>query len=236
MSNGQRVLVIGPKTQDSSFMELRESCSKEFGVEIIFIEKLSEIFPLLCEADFPATAIGIDLEYLYEVAGTNLFDEINTAITLLKTQKSYNCDGELVSKIELCSIIGLANLSTNPDIIKEFLKLDEEIAGICPWGAEFTMDEKREAYVDIFNRKFHIPKRIQERIKKEKKSRRQNSIDLTPRQKQILRLVSVKGASNKAIAKTLSISESTVKLHMSAIFKKYGVRNRTQLALFSQKK
>lgn len=57
---------------------------------------------------------------------------------------------------------------------------------------------------------------------------------LTPRQRQILALISKRGSSNKVIAKTLNISESTVKLHLGNIFKKYGVRNRTQLALFSQ--
>ena len=57
---------------------------------------------------------------------------------------------------------------------------------------------------------------------------------MTPRQEQIHTLISTRGASNKVIAKTLNISESTVKLHVSAVLKKYGVKNRTQLALFSK--
>jgi DNA-binding NarL/FixJ family response regulator len=58
-----------------------------------------------------------------------------------------------------------------------------------------------------------------------------NNIKLTSRQNQVLTLVCHRGISNKAIAKILEISESTVKIHISAILKKYGVRNRTQLAL-----
>jgi len=59
-------------------------------------------------------------------------------------------------------------------------------------------------------------------------------IVLTPRQRQVFDLLSTRGASNKTIAKMLNISESTVKLHLGVIFKKYGVRNRTQLAIFAR--
>lgn len=60
-----------------------------------------------------------------------------------------------------------------------------------------------------------------------------NSIDLTARQQQVFQLITERGASNKVIAKALGVSESAVKLHITKIFKKYGVRNRTQLAVFS---
>jgi two-component system nitrate/nitrite response regulator NarL len=50
---------------------------------------------------------------------------------------------------------------------------------------------------------------------------------LTPRQQQVLvRLTG--GASNKEIGRDLGLSEITVKLHVRAIFKKIGVRNRAE--------
>ena len=58
-------------------------------------------------------------------------------------------------------------------------------------------------------------------------------IVLTARQQEVLNLVCRRGLSNKRIAQTLNISESTVKVHISAILKSYGVRNRTQLVLAS---
>jgi DNA-binding NarL/FixJ family response regulator len=58
-----------------------------------------------------------------------------------------------------------------------------------------------------------------------------NQITLTPRQTQILSLISNRGISNKSIALVLKISESTVKTHVGAIMKRYCVKNRTQLAL-----
>lgn len=59
------------------------------------------------------------------------------------------------------------------------------------------------------------------------------AIVLTARQQEVLNLVCRRGLSNKRIAQTLKISESTVKVHISAILKSYGVRNRTQLVLAS---
>lgn len=59
-------------------------------------------------------------------------------------------------------------------------------------------------------------------------------ISLTVRQQEIFNLITERAASNKVIARALGISESTVKLHVSGIFKKYGVKSRTQLAVFTQ--
>lgn len=42
------------------------------------------------------------------------------------------------------------------------------------------------------------------------------------------------GMTNKVIAKRIGITESTVKLHVTAVLKKYGVKNRSQLIAFSK--
>ncbi len=53
---------------------------------------------------------------------------------------------------------------------------------------------------------------------------------LTPQQFRVLERIS-QGRLNKQIADTLGISERTVKAHVSVIFEKLGVRNRTQAGL-----
>ncbi len=53
---------------------------------------------------------------------------------------------------------------------------------------------------------------------------------LTFREREIAHLL-VKGATNKEIAIDLSLSEKTVKGHMTALFRKLGVGNRLRLAL-----
>lgn len=54
--------------------------------------------------------------------------------------------------------------------------------------------------------------------------------DLTLRQRRVLELLA-SGQSNKSIARTLGISEITVKAHVSAILRKLGVANRMQAGL-----
>ncbi|MDX1733427.1 MAG: response regulator transcription factor [Halioglobus sp.] len=54
--------------------------------------------------------------------------------------------------------------------------------------------------------------------------------DLTARELAVAELVG-RGGSNREIAMQLSISERTVKSHLTAIFDKLGVRDRVQLAL-----
>jgi DNA-binding NarL/FixJ family response regulator len=61
---------------------------------------------------------------------------------------------------------------------------------------------------------------------------RTRDFGLTPREMEIVTLV-VAGYSNPDIAQRCSISEQTVKHHVSNIFDKLGVSNRLELALFA---
>lgn len=56
---------------------------------------------------------------------------------------------------------------------------------------------------------------------------------LTPAQRRILALVA-QGMLNKQIAHEMAISEATVKAHMTAIFRRLGVGNRTQAVLIAK--
>jgi DNA-binding NarL/FixJ family response regulator len=53
---------------------------------------------------------------------------------------------------------------------------------------------------------------------------------LTPREQEVMQLMA-NGKANKEIARTLEISEGTVKNHISNILSKYGVRDRTQAVI-----
>jgi DNA-binding NarL/FixJ family response regulator len=52
-----------------------------------------------------------------------------------------------------------------------------------------------------------------------------NLSDLTPREKEILRLV-LAGRTNKAIGAEICITEKTVEFHLNHIYTKIGVRTR----------
>lgn len=55
---------------------------------------------------------------------------------------------------------------------------------------------------------------------------------LTKREREVLVQVA-KGMNNKEIASSLNITERTVKNHLYSIFRKLGVFDRTQAALFA---
>jgi len=57
-----------------------------------------------------------------------------------------------------------------------------------------------------------------------------NLAGLSPREAQVAQAVA-RGATNKEIARAMSITERTVKAHLSAIFDKLDVRDRLQLSL-----
>lgn len=62
--------------------------------------------------------------------------------------------------------------------------------------------------------------------------RQAKAFGLTRRELEIVRAV-VAGCSNRAIAERASISENTVKSHLTHIFNKLGASNRVELALFA---
>src|SRR5690348_8971510 len=57
---------------------------------------------------------------------------------------------------------------------------------------------------------------------------------LTCRESDVLRLLA-RGLSNRLIARTLDISEKTVKNHLSSIYLKIGATDRTQAALHARR-
>ena len=60
-------------------------------------------------------------------------------------------------------------------------------------------------------------------------------IDLTPRELEVLELVRA-GLANKQIARRLGISERTVKAHLTSVFSRIGVVDRTQAALWAERR
>lgn len=60
-------------------------------------------------------------------------------------------------------------------------------------------------------------------------------LGLTPRQLEVLGLLA-RGLPNKSIARELDLSEATVKVHLLAIFRVLGARNRTEAVVAAQKR
>ena len=60
------------------------------------------------------------------------------------------------------------------------------------------------------------------------------AVELTPREREVLLMVA-EGLSNKVIARRLEIREGTVKAHLTRIFERIGVSDRTQAALWAER-
>ncbi len=126
------------------------------------------------------------------------------------------------------------------DTSYETIKLLQKsgIQGIIPRPCDFGWEEclkgSEAAWAGIPYWPRHIIEQLTGAKKKIESLVKPGHIQLTTRQKQIFEMVVDRGLSNKIIARTLNISESTVKLHMGHIFKKYGVKSRTQLAVFAR--
>lgn len=208
--------------------DMVDSLKNKLNISTVTITEQCELIQYLNSTSLKIVCLGIDIEHCQTLSSTNLHDYIRMLSTILSLRG-------------MCPpIVGITKVDTDAKWIKEFMTIPE-IKGIVIRASESTREEMLEAYQEMKDGKYHIPRRIKQKIqdlKKQKKKQRSNSseIHLTDRQQQIVDLVISKGASNKVIANILKISESTVKLHITNILKKYGLRNRTQLALFVKTK
>lgn len=93
------------------------------------------------------------------------------------------------------------------------------------------------AVQEIMAGKNWLPEELQEclvKVDKEEIDIASRMAELTPKQFQVLKQLQA-GLLNKQIAYDLNITEATVKAHISAIFKKLEVTNRTQAVLIAEK-
>lgn len=81
-----------------------------------------------------------------------------------------------------------------------------------------------------------IHPRVAKRLVKELTSteEKKEEVKLTKREKDVLAML-VKGYSNRDMAEQMFISEKTVKNHLTSIFRKLGVKDRTQAAVYALK-
>ena len=166
--------------------------------------------------------IIIDVPLLFKEHKSAIFDSLDLLSTVLNCL--YKCN--VITPIPYVAIL---DDSLSVKVIETLVGL-KYINGFFP--ASGTLEGKQLAESEIANGMCHLPDSIVKKIQPTN-TKVKDEITLTPRQQEILSIIKQRGASNKVIARMLGITESTVKLHITAILKKHKVRNRTQLALFS---
>jgi DNA-binding NarL/FixJ family response regulator len=212
-----------------------EICSRllfDFDVHINSAKNIQELFPLLSNSNFHTDYIVFDVD---DVQGLDLYDLVKTLYTIINCTVYRDADNIKPLK-RPTKIIAMVSESTNQTLFNDLTFIPEIFNFTLKYGPKVNYEMIKECVDNYLNDRKEVPKVIRNLIKSKKVNVKVNSeLNLTGRQQQIFDIVVTRGSSNKHIAKMLSISESTVKLHVGAILKKYGVKNRTQLAVFSKR-
>ncbi|ABC31756.1 response regulator transcription factor [Hahella sp. KA22] len=112
--------------------------------------------------------------------------------------------------------------------------IDYGASGFIPKSA--PLDEISQAIQAVLNGEVWLPADVAAKIdsvKAEHSDFSERLATLTPQQFRVLGMLT-EGMLNKQIAYDLDVSEATVKAHITALFRKLGVRNRTQAVIAVQ--
>jgi DNA-binding NarL/FixJ family response regulator len=137
------------------------------------------------------------------------FPNGNQAKILLISDKSWGSESERqIPELLLRGVYGVLAPDSDSEILRKAVRV--------VYSGELWLD--RKLLKNVLYNMSHVEKKI----------------DLTKKEKEIVTLI-CNGYRNKEIAQKLDISEQTVKSHCNRIFKKVGVTDRLQLALYTHK-
>lgn len=127
---------------------------------------------------------------------------------------------------EVAVVVVSAN--DDPRVVRR--ALDHGAAGYLPKSA--GLDELRDAIRSVLACEQWLPSSLRASVARSQSSQHDAELaarlaSLSPQQFRVLTLVA-EGLLNKQIADRLDVQERTVKAHLTAIFERMGVRNRTQ--------
>ena len=204
-----------------------DAMEQRLNAEVAVFDDIRKMFAALGTTIIHPDLIILGLKSLRAMEGIDVFNVIGTTSTL--SQINIGNTGAKWTASQPSPIAMIVYPGEDVKTLKALIGAG--IKGIIPGGPTFTYDEKEEAARALLAGERYMPKDILDRLCGKVKKRRH--VSLTPRQQQVLSLIRDRGVSNKVIARTLNISESAVKQHMSSIMRKFGVHNRTQLAVLT---
>jgi len=125
----------------------------------------------------------------------------------------------------------VVSANDDPRVVRR--ALDHGAAGYLPKSA--GLDELRQAISSVMACEQWLPASLRAAVNHAQSSAHDSALagrlaSLSPQQFRVLILVA-QGLLNKQIADRLDVQERTVKAHLSAIFERLGVRNRTQASV-----
>jgi DNA-binding NarL/FixJ family response regulator len=166
---------------------------------------------LVAEASDGATGVEMYRQHAPDVTimdlrlpGLSGFDAISAIRKLCKTAK----------------IAVLSNYEGSEDIYRAIRN-----GAMAYLNKNASGEELVEAIVSVHKGLRYLPPIARDRL-----AERTSLVELTPREHEVLTCIT-RGQSNRDIAEQLGIAEKTVRIHVSSVLDKMGVRDRTQAAI-----
>ncbi len=229
MNNNFLITWFCPSMSVNDEKEYFDRLSGLYSLSFVCVDTIHDLYTLVNSEDFSTNYICIELEELHNLGNVNSFEILKALETMLMVNSH-------ISHVNRPHIIGVVGLKTSTSLIKDILRTNLLSGLILKNDEGVSLQDIEECFDKIIKNDFTYHKKIKYLLKSKKQKNADITVSLTPRQKQIFDLVTTRGSSNKVIAKTLNITESTVKLHMGAILKKFNAKSRTQLVAFSKEK
>lgn len=162
-----------------------------------------------------------------------MIQELKPDVVLLDVNMPHLSGLEVLKKLQGSKIntkIIMLSFYNQVDIIERALNY-----GACGYVLKESESAiLKKAICTVYNGETFIQPSIATVLRKHKLLNANNADSLTRREMEVLKLV-VAGMYNKEIADKLNISEKTVKNHISSIFRKINVADRTQAAVYAIK-
>jgi len=142
--------------------------------------------------------------------------------------------------IEVTKRLGTASPDTRVVVFTSFSDRDQIVQALDAGAIGYLLkDAEPDAIHDAIRAAARgesplDPKAAGELLASRSQRRPDATVELTPRERDVLALV-IAGDANKQIARKLGISEKTVKGHLTNLFQRIGVADRTQAALWAER-
>ena len=146
---------------------------------------------------------------------------------LLDLQMERNALADIESLVLLVPVVVLTASEVPSDAVAAIRKGARAVV-----FKRFAVETLMDAIRTVASGHVWLPASLQTQIADQ--LRRPAMSALSPREEEVVRYVAL-GLRNAEVAKELSISEQTVKTHLNSIFRKLGVRDRMELALYAQR-
>lgn len=186
--------------------------------QIIELEIDMEVIDEACNGE---QAVEVILKYKPDIAIVDINMPILNGIQVIEKLKELNCQTKII----------ILTIHNDRDYLMKTVQLGA-------WGYVLKDAESNiliEAIRKVYNGETYIPSNLATQFIREFINVSSNNENqLTEREIEVLKLIS-NGMSNKEIAAALFISEKTVKNHISNIFRKLDINDRTQAAIFAIK-